>query len=135
MNIAITKKTIDSITQKRVKNFKWGESAENFFINQIKNDDIFDFFVNLNKDSAKNLAKGLSEAQTDTQDDIIKCLTLMIIQDTLFAFTSAFIKANNMDENLSLDERMNILIDLKSKNNVKNFERILADSLEYQIAQ
>ena len=132
MNAILKRDIINRLTERHLTAFNLREGAKKYLQRQVNADEIFQFFIDgVTMQNVLKLVSELQNPQLINEEDIVNYLTLMVQNDVL----QAVLKVMGIDPNqtMSIDEKTNLLIDLKNLDDPEEFEKILADTLEFEI--
>lgn len=136
MELLLKKDLIDRLADKHLNTLMIGEAARKHIRERISSNEIFRFFLEgINIESVRKLFAELQDPQIFTEEDVIYYATLMIKKDVLEAIGKALTVLRNSKGNLTNDDKINLLIDLKNIDDPEGFQQLIADTLENRVTE
>lgn len=128
-NVIIKKEVIEIEKEKFISGIPFEEQKKNYIRQGVSTDDIFSFFLNIKSpDQLKEL--NLDSASLHTMEDYIPFTTNYIKVKILTAMIQAAIQLHFISKEMSFDDRINLLIDLKNDGDIETLQILLSDTLE-----
>ena len=105
---------------------------KSLIMQKVEVDDIFNSFL---KGSIINNVKPLNfrESKLETLDDYVSFVTKVVSTNIMTAMIKCAIEIRLIEKNMTLEEQLNLLIDLKNLNDTEALQAMIADTLESKI--
>lgn len=134
MGILLKKELVEKVIEKIIARFPFEESVKIHIRKGSKSEEILEFFLNgVNLKSAKKIASDMLSPKVESIQDFITNTMLMTKAEILKAVLESIVKMKGISANLSDEEKINLLIDLKNTADINEVESIIADTLEIDL--
>lgn len=129
VNSVITRQMVIFQINKVLSNIPINAHTLNIIRENVNADSIYSLFENLKSpEQIDNLT--LTSNELLSLEDYVNFVTIKVKLDLATAYTQAGMIAGIVDENMSLEEQINLLIDLKNVDQISLLQEIVAKYLE-----
>lgn len=131
MSIIITSEVVLKELGKVLEGFS--EERKEKIIRSFDTGKVFDYFKWVDRKNISELfeeLQNMKDADFEIPSNAEKAFYLMVTQKILLLVLASLKKELDLLNNLSGDEKMNLLIDLKTSENLDSLEIILSDTIE-----
>ena len=130
MSILLTRETVEKEVEKFINASPFSTNDKLLLKTNIDLNKILKFFYRVKTADVLKLSVDIESCELISFDDCKLFCEMSVTRIVLDSVCESIIKMKNIDSNLSLEEKMNLLIDLKSANETDIRDKILGDSIE-----
>lgn len=135
MSDLVKKETIERIVDRRIENFDMSQESKEKIRKKINTDELVDFANNgISSSVVLNMSKESQSFHVSCFEDVMKYVISIVKWDIVDGVVKALSKIIDFETPPNEEETINMLIDLKSLDDPENFQRILADIFEKDLA-
>ncbi|MDP2452648.1 MULTISPECIES: hypothetical protein [unclassified Kaistella] len=135
MGDLVKKETIERIVDRRIEGFDMSQESKEKIRKKINTDELVDFANNgVNSSVVLNMSKESQSFQVSSFEDIMKYVVSIVKWDIVEGVVKALSELKDFKIPPNKEETINMLIDLKTLDDPGNFQRILADIFENDLA-
>lgn len=134
MGILLKTELVEKVIEKIISNIDSEECVKNYIRQGAQPDIILKFFLDgVTQDAARKLKNDLLKPQVTSQEDVVNNVILIAKAEILKSVVKSVVKMKGISANLSDEEKINLLIDLKNTADLNEVESIIADTLEIDL--